>query len=219
MQLQDLVAIVYVVLFHLTVLGGITGPRHVPTHLLIVLTGLFTPFVAFDWARLGDVPLEAWVFCGAFVLIQAIHTLVHMIWPPSIHARGPEILFQPLIVVWVVALRYTLDPTLWYRGELGVFLFCLETMFLSLGVLMLVYISQGTGMPGDDVDIVNDPLTSNGNSSFFTAVATTLMITLFVVFQDPLWLLGACAAFVAVKGLLGPKPEVSTETTRSLAGR
>lgn len=205
MQLQDLILVAYFLLFNATVIGGITGPRHTLTHLLIVVTALFTPFISFDLSRLGDVPLDAWIFCAAFLVMQAIHTAFHVLRPHAIHAHGPEILFQPMIVIWVVALRYTIDPALWYRGNLGLFFFCLETLFLSLGVLMLNFIAELTSLPGDDVDVLKQPLSSKANAGFLTGVATTLMLTLFVVFGSPLWLLGATIAFTAVRMFLGPR--------------
>jgi hypothetical protein len=217
MQLQDLVLLAHFIFFNVMILRAITGPRHVQTHILIVVTALFTPFIAFDWTQFGAVPAEAWIFCGAFVVIQAIHTAFHLLRPTAIHAHGPEILFQPLICLWVVELRYTLAPSLWYRGSLGLFVFCLETLFLSLGVLMFVYISRGTSIPDDMVDVKREPLTSEGNAAFFAASAAALMLTLFVVFRSPLWLLASVVAFAVVRALLGPELDTGRSSLRSTA--
>ncbi len=201
---QDLVLVVYFVLFATTIYRGVTRPAHVPTHVLIVGTALFTPFVGFHWARLADVPAEAWAFCLAFVGMQMVHTAFHVLRPHENHARGPEILFQPIVCIWVAVLRYQLDPTLWYRGHLGVFFFCLGTLYLSLAVLMLVYMGEMTSSPGDDIDLLRRPWRTRDNAAFLVAAASALMVTLFVTFQQPLWLLAAAVAFLAVRTALPP---------------
>lgn len=204
LTIQDLVLLVHLALFATTIYRGVTRPAHTPTHMLIVVMALFLPFVSFDWGRLGDVPLEAWAFCVAFTGMQVVHTVFHVLRPTEIHARGPEILFQPIICIWVAVLRYELDPTLWYRGHLGVFFFCLETLYLSLAVLMLVYIGEMTSVPGDDIDLARQSWRSRDNAAFLIAAATALMVTLFVTFQQPLWLVGAVLAFVVVRAALPP---------------
>jgi len=201
---QDLVLLVYFVLFATTIYRGVTRPAHVPTHVLIVVTALFTPFVSFEWSRLGDVPAEAWAFCVAFVGMQVVHTAFHVSRPNEIHARGPEILFQPIVCIWVAVLRYELDPTLWYRGHLGVFFFCLGTLYLSLAVLMLIYVGEMTSSPADDIDLLRQPWRTRDNAAFLIGAASALMVTLFVTFQQPLWLLAAVVAFYAVRAALPP---------------
>jgi hypothetical protein len=213
--MQDLVLLVYFVLFAGTIYRGVTRPAHVPTHVGIVVTALFTPFVSFRWERLGDVPLEAWAFCAAFVGMQVVHTGFHLLRPHEVHARGPEILFQPIVCIWAAVLRAELDPTLWYRGHVGVFFFCLGTLYLSLAVLMLVYIGEMTSSPGDDIDLLRRPWRSRDNAAFLVAAASALMVTLFVTFQQPLWLAGAVVAFVAVRAALPPLPTASAVRERS----
>jgi hypothetical protein len=186
------------------VLRGVTRPVHNETHVLIIVTALFLPFVSFDLARLGDVPFSAWLFCGAFLLMQVVHTAFHYARPQAVHAVGPEILFQPIICVWVVLLRDSLDPTLWYRGLVGTFFFCLETLFLSLTVLMLIYMAELTSSPGDDIDLARQPWRTADNAAFLTATPTALMVTLAVVFRDPVWLVAAIAVFAGVRALLPP---------------
>jgi len=201
---QDLVLVVYFVLFAVTIYRGVTRPAHVPTHVLIVVTALFTPFVSFDWARLADVPAEAWAFCLAFVGMQVAHTAFHVLRPAEVHARGPEILFQPIVCIWVAVLRYQLDPALWYRGHLGVFFFCLGTLYLSLTVLMLIYIGEMTSSPGDDIDLLRRPWRTRDNAAFLISAATAFMVTLYVTFQQPLWLAAAVVAFFGVRAALPP---------------
>jgi hypothetical protein len=210
---QDLVLLVYFLLFSGTIYRGVTRPAHVPTHVLIVVTAMLTPLVSFEWARLSDVPAQAWAFCLAFVGMQIVHTTFHVSRPNEIHARGPEILFQPIVCIWVAVLRYELDPTLWYRGHLGVFFFCLGTLYLSLAVLMLIYIGEMTSSPSDDIDLLRQPWRSRDNAAFLIAAVTALMVTLFVTFQEPLWLLAAVAGFFAVRAALPP-----LETARAEAG-
>lgn len=205
MHAQDALLAIFFLLQGTTVLVGVLGPNHKPAHLLLIIAALLLPFASFDAARLGEVPAEAWLFCAFYVAVQVIHTGYHYLWKSANHASGPEILFQPVVCMWVVSLRGSLDPSLWYRGTLGVFTFVLGTVFLMLGVLMLTYISEGTSIPGDDIDLRRDPWHSRGNTGFLVAVASASMVTLWVVDRSPLWLAGAAAAFTAVKLLLGAR--------------
>jgi len=205
MAFQDLILATHFVLFSGTVLRGVTRPVHNQTHILIIVTALFLPFVSFDLARLGDVPFDAWLFCAAFLGMQIVHTAFHYLRPGAVHAVGPEILFQPIICVWVVLLRDGLDPTLWYRGHVGVFFFCLETLFLSLTVLMLIYMAELTSSPADDIDIARQSWRTADNAAFLTATPTALMVTLAVVFHNPAWLVAAVAVFSVVRAVLPPE--------------
>lgn len=209
MRAQDLLLIAYTVIFLTVVYRGITGPRHTQTHMAIVLTALLTPFVAFDLDRLGEVPWEAWAFCAAFFGAQVIHTAFHVLRPQAVHARGPEILFQPIICLWATSLRIQLEPTLWYRGSVGVFFFLVETLFLSLGVLMLIYMAESTSIPDDEIDFLRDPPISRSNAAFLTAIGTTTMVTLYVTTLQAAWLLAAVGVFAALRALLDRADQVS----------
>ncbi|HMV67112.1 MAG TPA: hypothetical protein PKA64_09695 [Myxococcota bacterium] len=202
MRPQDLLLIAHAILFTTIVYRGVTGPRHTQTHVAIALSAPLTPLIAFDLGRLADVPWEAWAFCGAFVVAQIAHTAFHVLRPREIHANGPEILFQPIICLWATALRVQLDPSLWYRSEVGVFFFLVETLFLSLGVLMLIYMAESTSIPDDEIDLLRDPVTSRSNAAFLTAIGSTTMVTLYVTTLHPAWLLAAVAAFAALRAVL-----------------
>ena len=62
-------------------------------------------------------------------------------------------------------LRGSLDPSLWYRGSVGIFFFCFETIFLSLAVLMTIYMSELTSAPDDEIDFARGSVHSKSNSA------------------------------------------------------
>lgn len=205
MSPQDLAIGIWSVLLTGTVVWGITGPRHFSTHVLLIFTALFTPFIAFDLSQ--TLPAEAWAIAAAFVGVQVTHTAVHKIWPQAPHSLGPEILFQPLICIWAASFAERVDPNIWYRGTLGRFFFSMELVFVSLAVLVYIYASEMTSRPDDEIDLKHYTLRSRSNASFLMASNVGLMVTLFVTFGDPLWLAGAVAAFVGTRLLLPPGPE------------
>jgi hypothetical protein len=207
MNVQDFVVVAYLTLLMVAIGRGVTGPRHIQTHVLLIMTGFFVPFISFDLATLHELPIEAWGVCGAFLFAQVLHAAFHLIKPEAPHRDGPEILMQPLLVVWVVAVRHTVPPDLWYRGDLGVFLFCTSILFVSLAVLMVIYMGGSTAQASDEIDFLAYTLRSPSNVGFVVASATATGVTLFVTFGNGLFLVGAIVAFLGLKVLLPPLPE------------
>jgi hypothetical protein len=207
MGVQDLIVAAYYVLASATIYRGVTRDFHNQTHLGILGLSLFTPFVAFDLGRLRDVPAEAWGVCAFFTGMQVAHTAFHRLRPTAPHAEGPEILFQPIVCIWAAVVRYDLDPTLWYRGDLGAFNFAFAVIFVSLAVLMTIYMGELTSAPGDQIDFARFTLNSRSNAAFLAAGGATLMTTLFVTFRNPAFLVAAVVAFAVTRAAIPPRGE------------
>jgi hypothetical protein len=208
-QGQDVLLILYAILLNTTVFRGITRPAHLQTHVLIIVGAICVPFISFDFEKLGDVPGEAWAFCGSFVVVQTLHTLFHYLYPKAIHANGPEILFQPIVCIWGAMLRVSIRPDVWYRGELGVLYFATSTIFISLAVLMVIYMAELTSSPDDEIDFYKDSIYTKSNSAFIGAIPASLFVTLFITFYreplSPLLLLAATVSFIALRVVVPPK--------------
>ena len=69
-------------------------------------------------------------------------------------------------------------------------------MFIGLGTLMYIYISNGTSITGDNVDLIKYTKNSRSNAAFLTVGPVALFITLFAVFINYYFLLGAVFIFV-----------------------
>lgn len=215
MPLQDLAVVLWLLLLNGAILWGITGPRHQSTHLLLLGTSLFTPFVAYDLTQAEALPLEAWLIAVAFVGVQGAHTAFHAIKPGVPHSRGPEILFQPIVCIWAATFAQRLEPELWYRGELGRFFFCTELIFVSLAVLVYIYAAEMTAREDDEIDFRAYTLRSRSNALFLAASAVGLGVTLYATFDQPAWLLGAVAGFVAVRLIVPAGPEAVARVASS----
>ncbi len=207
MPSQDLAIALWAVLLTGAVIWGVTGPRHFSTHVLLIGTSLFTPLIAFDLEQAARLPVEAWAIAAAFVGVQLLHTGFHKWRPAAPHSAGPEILFQPMICIWAATFAARLDPTLWYRGTTGRFLFSMELVFVSLAVLVYIYTSEMTSRPDDEIDFKRYTLRSRSNASFLAASNVGLMVTLYATTSDPLWLAGAALAFVVTRLLVPFGPE------------
>ncbi len=205
MNTQDIIAITYVVLLNAIILRGITGPRHMQTHLLLIVTALFVPFISFDIHRLAELPASAWGVCAAFLFAQILHTAFHAWKPDAPHREGPEILMQPLLIVWAVSVRFTVPADLWYRGELGVFLFTTAILFVSLAVVMVIYMGGLTERADDEIDFMAYTVRSPSNAGFLVASAVSTAVTLFVTFGHPGFMVAAIVAFLALKVVLPPE--------------
>lgn len=202
MPFQDLALGLWAVLLAGTVVWGVTGPRHLSTHVLLIGTSLFTPLIAFDLSRAASLPAEAWAIAAAFVGVQLTHTLFHRLRPQAPHSLGPEILLQPLICLWAVTFAQRLDPALWLHGAWGRFCFSMELVFVSFAVLVYIYVAEMTARPDDQIDFVRYTLRSRSNAAFLAASNVGLMVTLYATFDDPRWLAGGVLAFVATRWLV-----------------
>lgn len=211
MNPQDLAALVWAVFLTGTVVWGTTGPRHLSTHVLLIGTALFTPLISFDLSRLRELPVEAWAIAAAMLGVQLTHTLFHVRYPSAPHSRGPEILCQSMICLWAVSFAQRLDPSLWYRGQLGRFLFSMELVFVSFAVMVYIYVSEMTARPDDAIDFKQNTFRSRSNAAFLAASNAGLMVTLYATTSHPGWLGGALAAFVATRLLV---PMADTDTAR-----
>jgi|JI6StandDraft_1071083.scaffolds.fasta_scaffold17488_4 hypothetical protein len=207
MPFQDVAIGVWLITLVGAVLWGITGPRHLSTHLLLIVTSLFTPLIAFDLRRASELPPEALAIVAAFVGVQLVHSAFHVVRSSAPHSAGPEILFQPIICIWATTFAQRLDPTLWYRGVMGRFFFSMELVFVSLAVLVYIYMSQMTSRPDDEIDFAKYTLRSLSNASFLAASNLALMVTLYATTSQPLWLAGAAIAFVVTRLFLPLGPE------------
>jgi hypothetical protein len=195
MQFQDALAVFYLLLTLGFVARGATGPRHNETHWGIMVSAILMPFAAFDLGKLDQVPMEAWAFCAFGVGAQLVYGVFHKVYDQSSHSRGPEIVFQPALMFWTMGLRGTIDPDVWYREEVGIFLFCFQGIFIGLAVLMVVYVSEGTSLPGDRIDLVKNEFNSKSNAALLAVGPPALLLTLYVVFQQPLLVVIACVVF------------------------
>lgn len=207
MPAQDIAIALWALLLTGTVLWGITGPRHLSTHVLLIGTSLFTPFIAFDLSRRASLPMEAWLVAGAFVGVQLTHTLFHVLRPRAPHSAGPEILCQPIVCIWATSFAATLPAELWYRGTVGRFLFSMELVFVSLAVLVYIYASEMTARPDDEIDFRHYTLKSRSNASFLMASNVGLMVTVYATTGAPIWLGGAALAFALTRLLVPPGAE------------
>jgi len=205
------VLIIHFLLVNATVYRGITRPLHNQTHVMIIISTFFLPFISWDFSQLGNVPDEAWVLCGFYTSMQIIHTLFHIFRPNEVHANGPEILFQPIICIWATSLRVSIDSNLWYRGWVGPLFFCAETIFVSLSVLMTIYMGELTSATDDEIDFFKYPIYSKSNAAFLTAAPSSLLVTLFVAFREPLsplFLLASALVFAFLRKFVPPRANV-----------
>ena len=207
MNPQDVVIAFFALLVLGTLGWGTAGPRHRGVHNVLVVVALLTPLVSFDLARLGDLPVEVWVFCGAYLLGHGANAAFHYIWPEATHARSSEAIMQSSFAVWAVVIRMNLDPSIWYRGSLGTALFSVATIWVTLVVLCTVYQSELTSHARDEFDFLKYPLKTKSNAAILTCAPATLLLALYVAFQSPWLLAGAAGSWIVLRAVLRPDPE------------
>src|SRR5689334_2343904 len=139
MALQDLAIALDVGLVLAAFTLAVTGPHHLLAHVLFIVAGVVLPFACFDLARAGDVPLQAWLYCAFYAGGHAANTLFHVLRPQANHSLGPEVFVQTVGIAFGATVRATLDPTLWYRGTVGVLVFCLTSLYVLMIVVMVYY--------------------------------------------------------------------------------
>jgi hypothetical protein len=190
MTFQDILVVLFFLTTAATVGSVVIGNPHNLSHVGVLAVSLFTPFVAFRLDRLGDVPAEAWALSAMVAGAQLIYVLYHALRKERSHARTPEIFFQLAAVLWAVSVRHKVDPSLWNRGDLGVFCFCFETVFVGASVLMTIYLSEATAIPGDNINLLKYVPSSFSNRAFLAGTSTAMLMTLYVTF-DQIWFLAA----------------------------
>ena len=196
MDFQFYLGIFYLIFTISFVIAGITGDRHNFTHMGVFISSILIPFVAIKSNMMSAMPSEFWIYYVFGILCQLTFTLFHKFYSSVVHSRGPEVVLQIVLTVWTVALRITLPGDIWSNGYFGIFLFCFQGMFIGLGTLMYIYISNGTSITGDNVDLIKYTKNSRSNAAFLTVGPVALFITLFAVFVNYYFLLGAVFIFV-----------------------
>lgn len=215
MSAQDMVVVLFYGLMNAVVYRGITGPRHVQTHVSLVVMALFTPVVAFRWSALGDVPAEAWALMGSFVAAQLANTAFHFAQPKGVHGRSPEVFVQTALALWCVSLRPRIDPSLWHRGSLGAFGFCFQFVFVTLSVMMTIYLAELTSHTGDEIDFVAYVPFSRSNAAFLAGAVGALAMTLFATFGDARYLAAGAIGFGVMRFALPVLAEATPRQKRS----
>jgi hypothetical protein len=203
---QDIAIGAFIVVVLFTLAWGTSGPRHRGVHNILVLVAVMTPLVSFDLSRAAEIPAEVWVFCAGYFCIHAVSSAYHYIWPDAIHARSTEAIAQVTFPLWATGIRMNLDPSLWYRGDVGTVLFCVATIWVTLVVLVTVYQSELTSHARDEFDFFKYPLKSKSNAGILTATPSTFFLALYVALGSPWLIAGALASWTTMRLMLPPDP-------------
>ncbi len=203
---QDIFIGIFLLLVLATLIWGTIGPHHRHVHNSLIVVAMLTPVISFDLTKRADFPLELWLFCGAYLLGHTANSAYHYLWPEALHANSSEAMVQSVAAVWATSLRFSLDPELWYRGELGTVLFCIATIWSVLVVLMTIYQSELTSHARDDFDFLRNPFHNKSNAAILTCFPPALFLALFVALQQ-LWMVGAAiGSWILLRAVLRPTP-------------
>ena len=204
---QEIIVGFFVVMVLATLVWGTIGDHHRHVHHSIVILALLTPAVSFDFAKWDAITSEVWIFSVAYVLGHTLNLAFHYVWPTSNHAQSAEALVQCTFAVWATSLRYTIDPSLWYRGDLGTALFCFATIWVTLVVLMTIYQSELTSYHSDHFDFLRNPVRGRSNAAILTCAPPALGIALFVALSNLWFLLAGTLGWLVLR--LGLAPDLN----------
>jgi hypothetical protein len=202
MTIQDVLIAAFVIISMVTVYGVARGRNHVASHVWILVSALFPPFICFRWDKLDQVPAQAWAVCATLIVAQCLYTAFHILRPKLTHARSPETFFQIGVAMWAVSVRHMADPDIWYRGWVGMLFFCFANVYISTAVLMSIYLGGAAELPTDRMNVPAYGPFAPGNAGLLAGSATAMMFTLWATFDNPLLLLGAGVAFATCRYVL-----------------
>ena len=206
---QDIAIGLFIVIVLFTLAWGTSGPRHRGVHNILIVIALLTPIISFDLARTAELPTEVWLFSAGYVGIHSTSSAYHYLWPDAVHARSTEAIAQITFPLWAMGIRNHLDPSLWYRGDVGTILFCIATIWVTLVVLLTIYQSELTSHARDEFDFFRYPLNSKSNAAILTATPSTFLLALYVALGNPWLIAGALGCWIAIRLVLQPDPNTT----------